>query len=187
MKAEKEGKMVKKISLFCVAVALCVFLAQPVFAASSDTVTISVTVSSTLGVDITEGTLSLGSVGVGTTTTSPTGVTITNTGSGANETYELSLTNPTGWTASQTAAGVDTYMLCAAFDTVGTSISWSAANDALSTTPVACSATKFAGNATGLSVPYNIARKLWFQFKAPTQSSITTLQAITLTVTAVAG
>jgi len=178
--------MARKIGLFCMAVAICVFMAQPVFAASTDTLAITVTVSSVLGVNITEGTLALGSVGAGGTVASPTGVTITNTGSGINETFQISVANPSGWTASQTAAGVDTYVLNAAFDSDGAGITWNPANHALSTTAVSSSATKFAGDATGVAVPYNAARKLWFQFKAPTQSSVTTQQSITLTVTAIA-
>jgi hypothetical protein len=78
-------------------------------------------------------------------------------------------------------------LMNAAFDADGAGITWSAANHALSTAPTSCSATKFAGDQTGLSVPYNSARKLWLQFKAPTSSTLTTQQTITLTITAVAG
>jgi len=53
--------------------------------------------------------------------------------------------------------------------------------------PVAASATKFAGDETGLSVAVSGARHLWFRFNAPTSTSVTTQQSITVTVTAAAG
>jgi len=110
------------------------------------------------------------------------GITITNDGSGLNETYALNLANPSGWTAS-TAAGVDTYVLNAAFDADGT-ITWLAANHALTTSPVASSATKFAGDQTGLSVAYGAGRELWFQLVPPTSTAQTGTKSITITITA---
>lgn len=178
--------MVKRIVLLCMIMIVGFLLNKAVFAASSDTLAITVTVSSTLGVSISESTIDFGSVGIGTTTQSTSGVTITNTGSGINETYELSLTNPSGWIASQTVADTDIYVLNAAFDGDGTGITWAEASHALSTTPMSSSLTKFAGDQNGLNVPYNETRELWFQFKSPTQSSVATQQTITLTVTAVA-
>ncbi|MCX5699189.1 MAG: hypothetical protein NTX01_05790 [Candidatus Omnitrophica bacterium] len=156
-------------------------------ATQSDTVAVKVTVTSTLSVNITEDTLALGSVAAGSTKVSTAAVTVTNNSSGINETYSLSLANPSGWTASQAAAGAETYVLDAVFDADGTGITWSEANYALSTTAVASSATKFAGDQTGVSVPYNAARKLWFQFKAPTATTVSTEQSIVVMVTAQAG
>jgi hypothetical protein len=156
-------------------------------AGTSDTVAVKVTISQTLSVNITEDTLQLGSVIPGGTTLSGTAVTVTNNGSGVNETYSLSLSNPSGWTASQTATGAETYILNTAFSNVIGGISWSLTNHALSITPTVCTASKFAGDQTGVSVPYNSARKLWFQFRAPTSTSVTTEQSITVTVTAQLG
>jgi hypothetical protein len=167
---------------------VCVFFAltASAFAAGSDSVTVKVKILSSLSVDITESALDLGSVNVGSTTVSGSGVTVTNTGSGVAETYSLSLSNPSGWTAGQ-AAGANAYVLNAAFDADGSAISWSAANDALTTTATTASATKFASDQTGLSVPQGAVRKLWFQFLAPTATDITTGQDITVTITAAAG
>lgn len=154
------------------------------YAAQSDTVAVKVTIAPTLSVSITEDTLSFGSVATSSATISGSGVTVLNNGSGINETYSLSLTNPSGWTASQTAVGVNTYVLNAAFSSSTAGITWSEANQALSATAVASSSTKFAGDQTGVTVPYNATRKLWFQFKAPTSSSVSTEQTIVVTVTA---
>ena len=179
--------MYKKISIGVLVAVLSFGFLPSAQAATSDTVAVKVTIASTLSVNITETEYQFGTVNAGSTTASSTGVTVTNNGSGINETYSLSLTNPSGWTASQTAAGANTYVLNAALSNLVTGITWSAANHALSTTPVVCSATKFAGDQTGVSVPYNATRKLWFQFLAPTTSTVATEQAITVTVTAQAG
>lgn len=112
------------------------------------------------------------------------GITITNNGSGVAETYSLNLTEPSGWTSSTTVAGADIYVLNAAFDSDGTGISWLAANHALTTSSVASDATKFAGDQTGLSVPYNATRELWFQLTPPTSTTQTGTKSIQITITA---
>lgn len=181
-----DKKFLRLVIVLLVSMLTCYAIPQ-VEAASTDSLAVKVTVTASISVSITEDTLSLGSVAAGSATASATGVTITNNGSGVNETYSLSLTNPSGWTASQSAAGNNIYVLNGALDADGTAITWSTTNHALSTTPVVCTATKFAGDQTGVSVPYNAARKLWFQFLAPTASSVATEQSITVTVTAQAG
>lgn len=178
-----DKKFLRLVVVLLVSMLTCYAIPQ-VEAAQSDSVAVKVTVNPSLSVSITEDTLSLGSVATGDTTVSSSAVTVTNNGSGINETYSLSLTNPSGWTASQTTTGVETYVLNTALDADGTGISWGEANHALSTTPVACSATKFVGDQTGVSVPYNATRKLWFQFKAPTATSVSSEQSITVTITA---
>lgn len=169
---------------YFLAFAILFLFASSVYAASSDSVTVKVTITPSISVNITESTLALGSIAAGSTKLSATAVTVNNDGSGISETYSLSLTNPSGWTASQTAAGSETYVLNAAFDADGAGITWSEANHALSTTATAASLTKFAGDQTGISVPYNSVRKLWFQFKAPTATSVSAEQSIVVTVTA---
>lgn len=154
-------------------------------AAPTDSLAVKVTVTPSISVSITEGTLMLGSVAAGGTKVSATAVTVTNDGSGVNETYSLSLANPAGtWTASQDAPGVEVYVLNAAFSDNVSGITWNVTNHALSTSAVVCSATKFAGDQTGISVPYNATRKLWFQFKAPTATTVSAEQDIVVTVTA---
>jgi hypothetical protein len=173
----------KKISIG-IAVVMALAVAVSAYAAQSDTLAVKVRITPSISVNITEAELVLGDVAASGTKTSTTGVTVTNNGSGANETYSVSLANPSTWTAVQDAAGVEKYVLNAAFDADGSSIVWDNTKHAISTAVVACSATKFAGDQTGINVPYNEARKLWFQFKAPTATSVTTEQSIVVTVTA---
>jgi len=175
-----------KLSLISMAVitALVSFFVPTANAAQSDTLNIRVTITPSISVNIVETELLLGSVNAGSATVSGGSVTVTNNGSGVNETYSLSLSDPSGWTASQTAAGVDTYVLNAAFSSAAGGIAWNESNHALSETLVASSVSKFAGDQTGANVPYNETRKLWFQFKAPTATGVSTEQAITITITA---
>jgi len=154
-----------------------------VFAAQSDSVAIKVTITPAISVNIAEDSLLLGSLAVGATKVSTTAVTVTNDSSGISETYSLSLANPSGWTAAS-ASGVETYVLNAAFSNNVAGITWAPADHALSTSAVAASASKFAGDQTGAGVPYNGTRKLWFQFKAPTATTVSTEQSITVTITA---
>lgn len=140
-----------------------------------------------LSVNVTDSEFSIGTVASDSETVSSIPLIVTNNGSGANQTYSLGVINPVGWNISQTAPGANTYVLSAAFDADGSGINWSNAEHALSTTAVACSSTKFAGDQTGASVPYNQTRKLWFQFKAPTSTTVSGEQKITITITANAG
>ncbi len=156
-------------------------------AAQTETIAVKVTVSPSISISVSSSSISLGLLSAGATKVSTSAITVTNNGTGVNETYSLSLTNPTGWTASQTAAGAEIYALCAAFSNVDTGIVWGMTNHALSTIPVACSTTKFAGDQNGVAVAYNATRKLWFQFKAPTSTVVNTEQNISVVITAQAG
>lgn len=158
-------------------------MAGPAFAGVSDTIAVKVTIAPSLSVNIADDALALGSMAIGETKVSASGITVTNDGSGITETYSLSLTNPSGWTAAQ-APGSETYALSAAFSDSVSGISWNAANHAISTSSVAASSTKFAGDQTGANVAYNEGRKLWFKFEAPTATTVQTEQSIIVTITA---
>jgi hypothetical protein len=85
-------------------------------------------------------------------------------------------------------SAAEEYALLAEFNSAApTAGSFTYANFALSTSPVAASATKFAGDQTGLSVAVSATRKLWFRFNAPTSTSVTSQQSVTVTLTAAAG
>ena len=184
---EEMSKKLLKLSMVLVVALLICYCLPKAEAAQSGSVAVKVTVTPSISVNIAETNLSFGSVAAGSTSVSTGAVTVTNDGSGVNETYSLSLGDPAGWTASQIAAGVETYILNAAFSSVASGISWDVTKHALSTTPVACIATKFNGDQTGVSVPYNGIRNLWFQFKAPTATAVTTEQNIAVTITVQAG
>jgi len=134
------------------------------------------------------GSIAFGTVTAGSENVSSSGSTVTNDGN-VSETLSLSLTNPATWTAVQAApSAAEEFALLAKFSSSApTPASFAYADHALSTTSVGSSATKFAGNQTGLSVAAGKTRSLWFRFNAPTSTSVTTQQTITVTVTAAAG
>ena len=182
------------ITVLAVLFLLPAYIAQ---AALSDSVKVKVKIAPSISVDITETELPIGDpvagIPPGSVTPSATGVTVKNNGSGVKETYSLSLVNPTSptnqvvWTAMQDPQDTvrdEKYVLNAAFDADGANITWDNTKHALSTSAVACSATKFAGDQNGVAVPYNETRTLWFQFKAPTATTATGTQEISVIVTA---
>ena len=170
------------------AIAGLMLLATAPMAWAANPATISVTVTiQNLSVSAT-GPIAFGTVTTSSSTVSGAASTVTNDGN-VTETFSLSLTNPGSWTAVQAApSAAEEYALLAQFNSSApTSGSFTYANHALSTTSVASSGTKFAGDQTGLSVAAAATRGLWFRFDAPTSTAVTTQQTITVTVTAAAG
>ena len=103
----------------------------------------------------------------------------------SQETVLLDVVNPGGWTAVTTEARPFTnkYVLAAIFNgqsPLPTDGDYTLPDDALTTTPAIASATKFAGNSTGVNItPYSLtgdARFLFLRFYAPdtTSSNATT-------------
>ena len=170
-----------------VGLAIClvlVFCASAVYAANPATIDVTVTIQN-LSLTTT-GPIAFGVVLVSTTTVSTSASTVTNDGN-TTETYDLKLTNPGGWTATSGAPGSETYRLSAQFNVAQpTAVSFDADHD-LTTADQTSSATIFAGDQTGLSVAASAARSLWFKFEAPTSTTVTTQQSITVTLTAAAG
>ena len=153
---------------------------------AANTASFNVTISIAAAADITVvagGPVDFGVKSVNSSAVSTAPVTIKNTGSGSTETYSLNLTDPTVWKSVITAPGFDQYRLSAAFDNAGTGITWGA-NQALTTTSVAASATQFAGNQSGLAVPYNSQVSIWLKMETPTGTSSPSQKTIAVTITA---
>lgn len=164
---------------------LLVFYASVIHAANPATINVTVTIQN-LSVSAT-GPIAFGTVAASSVTVSTDSSHVVNDGNVA-ETYSLDLTNPGGWTAVQAAPAAEQYCLSAQFNSSEpTAASFTYTNEALSTTTTACSATKFAGDQTGLSVEVDGARYLWFKFEAPSSTTVATEQTIVVTITASAG
>lgn len=179
----------KKIVPFFIRGIICflalVFWNSTIQAANPATINVTVTIQN-LSVSAT-GPIAFGTVTASSVTVSTDSSRVVNDGN-VTETYSLMLTNPAGWTAVQAAPASEQYCLSAKFNSSKpTSVSFTYADHALSTTSTACSASKFAGDQTGLSVAVSGARYLWFKFEAPTSTTVTTQQTIVVTVTAAAG
>ena len=161
------------------------FWVSSIQAANPATVNVTVTIQN-LSVTA-SGPIAFGTVTASSVTVSSDSSHVVNDGN-VTETYSLDLTDPGGWTAVQAAPAAEQYCLSAQFNSSEpTPASFTYADHALSTTTTACSATKFAGDQTGLSVGVSGARYLWFKFEAPTSTTVTTEQTIVVTITASAG
>lgn len=179
--------LLQKLSRFAVLqLALAFSLATLAHAGNPATISVTVTIQN-LSVS-TSGPIAFGTVVAGSQTVSSSSSTITNDGNIA-ETFSLSLTNPSTWTAVQQApSAAEEYALLAQFSSSAPAAgSFTFANHALSSTSASSSATKFAGDQTGVSVAASGSRSAWFRFNAPTSTGVTTQQNITVTVTASAG
>ena len=165
-------------------ICLLALVLSPLSIQAGNPATINVTVTiQNLSVSVT-GPIAYGTVTAGSATVSTDSSHVVNDGN-ITETYSLNLTNPGGWTAVQAAPGAEEYCLSAQFNgSQPTAVSFAYADHALSTTPAASSATKFAGDQTGLSVAASAARYLWLKFEAPTSTTVTTEQIIVVTITA---
>ena len=153
-------------------------------AANPATINVTVTIQN-LSVSA-SGPIAFGTVTASSVTVSSDSSHVVNDGN-VTETYDLKLTDPGGWMATSGAAGSETYRLSAQFNgSQSTDVSFDGDHD-LTTSDQTCSATIFAGDQTGLSVPATEARYLWFKFEAPTSTSVTTEQTIVVTITAAAG
>ncbi|MDI6735566.1 MAG: S8 family serine peptidase [bacterium] len=138
---------------------------------------------------ITSKTLGFGQLGLGQIiqSSSTTRFKVTNNGNIAED-FTLNLTNPATWTAGS-SAGDEVYVLKGLFvgsgdSPTGMHFVW---DDVIDTSVQPASSTKFgdlAMPANGASVPVNASRYLWFQFQAPTSTTVTTQQGITVTISA---
>ena len=170
------------LSLSLILLALAILTAE---AANPATITVTVTVQN-LSVSA-SGPVAFGAVTAGSNTVATDSSRVTNNGN-VPETYSLSLTNPPGWTAAWEPMGPEQYCLEAIFNsTQPVEGDFAHVSDALRTTPDVCTATRFAGDQTGVSVAAGATRNLWLYFEAPESTSVTTQQTIVVTVTAAAG
>ena len=174
----KEKPLVAAMAILAFAL---VMPANQVLAAQSDTVTITVTISQTIGVEITESAYDFGTLSSGATAVSTSWLTVTNTGTGINETYSLSCSDTADWTCGS-SPGNEIFVLSAKFNSI--SPASFGANDILSTTPVAADGTLFAGDETGADVPHTEVRHLWLQLQTPTTTASSAQQSTVLTITA---
>jgi len=163
-------------------------------AAPSVGVTVRVTITSALDITLVSGALiDFGTRDPGAeASVATTSTVIRNTGSGINETYKMYATSPSGWTAGATPAH-NTYVLKAAFhgsqpaagafDTNTNTLGEGSGNElTASATVLTIDATQ-----TGLSVPYNAERTIWYKFQPPATSSLSGAQDVTVTITAIGG
>ena len=148
---------------------------------------------STLSIFIGSSSYDFGAVIKGSTTTATGSITVTNNGT-VNERYSVHLTAPIGWTCvTDTAPGAEEFRMCGNFQTATAQSSHfdigGSFSDAIGTIQRLCSTGDFGKDdegegVKGYNVPPTQDRYLWFRFEAPTSTSLTTQQTITVTITA---
>lgn len=177
--------MKKYLWMIIGAISLMMAVSAPAFAATTANINVTISISASADITVTPaGPIDFGIKGINSSAISASAIVIKNTGSGSAETYSLSLTDPlVAWKSVTTTPGFDQYRLSAAFATTGTAITW-VTSQALTTTPVAASATQFAGDQTGLSVAYNDSRNLWLKLETPNGTSSPAQKTIAVTITA---
>jgi len=139
-----------------------------------------------LGISVEPTQFDLGPLAVNNSSYTISAVSVTNTGN-VNETYSLntSTSNPAGWNPSTSAPGQNIFVLNTQFNSVKPSTeTFVEANHALTTSPVSCTGTKFAGNETGVSVAPNAVKHLWFELRTPTVVGTFDEQTFGVTITA---
>jgi len=167
-----------------------------VMAASTDTITIKVTCTTDIQVEITETEYQFGTLDAAATSVSTYGVTVKNTSSSNQEDWSLTMTEPADWTMVTYGTPLqDQYKLQSQFSDAQPG-SWTDGDHSLTTNSVSCDPNRF-GNGTvaqcGEDVQNQAAgdndRLLWFRIEMP--DGITagneSEQEITVTVTAILG
>ncbi|MCK5534982.1 fibronectin type III domain-containing protein, partial [bacterium] len=148
---------------------------------------------STLSIFIGSSSYDFGAVIKGSTTTANSSITVTNNGT-VNERYSLHLTAPAGWACvTDTVPGAEEFRMCGNFQTATAQSSHfdigGSFSDAIGTIQRLCSTGDFGKDdegegVKGYNVPPTQDRYLWFRFEAPTSTSLTIQQTITVTITA---
>lgn len=168
----------------CVAAFVALIISPGVDAANPANINVTVTVQS-LSVSA-SGPIAFGTVTAGSSTVASDSSHVINDGN-ITETYSINLADPGGWTAVQAAPGAEEYVLSVMFNSGQPLVGdFTYADHALTTSSVASSGAKFAGDQTGLSVSASGIRYIWFKFEAPSSTAVTAQQTIVVTVTAAA-
>lgn len=154
----------KKLLLAVTVAAFVLSIAATGYAGPSGTVDVLVTIDKTISIDVIGGPIDLGSIGVGETAFSSSAITVTNDGSGVDETITVAVIDPAGWTAG--GPGPDQYKLSIQVSADGLGPTW--------LLPASVSET----------LAYGEAKKLWLKFESPTTTAVTSQQTIQVTINA---
>jgi hypothetical protein len=180
----------RKIILVLTAVGL-LSLARADLVSAASTADITVTVTCRLiSVGVTPSSYAFGTVNELSETVASTSIGISNNGN-VNEDFELKLTNPAGWTAIQSGTPSTDQFICGGIfkSTAATTADYVDSEDMISTSYVEATANIFALNSgdageKGYSVAAAGSRYLWLYFFAPSLTTVSTQQSITVTIRA---
>ena len=163
--------------------ALVVSLAICGLASAATTATVSITVTiQSLGVSVDTPTWAIGTIAAGADAQNNPAVVITNTGNVAED-FSLARTKAAAWTVGTTITGniAETDVLAARLVASQPAVGVYVNGDViLTSTTFADGATKF-GNG-GFNIAASGTQNMWMLFRAPSSTTATTQQTITLTV-----
>ena len=159
-------------------------------AGSSDTMTLTVTVTAALDVTIYATTYDFGTVALNSTSISTTSTAVRNTSSNAVETYNLKVSaGSSGWTIADSTGTKDYVRIQAIWNTSQPASITDGTSYNLDIAGKTCDGTLFAGNEThkGKSVDPNDQELLWFKLWTPSSTSTEGTKTFYLTITASLG
>jgi hypothetical protein len=172
-----------KISRVAVGMAVAMALGNGAEAAQTANATVLASVSAVLSVALAGAPSNFNPVAAASVTVGNAAIVATNDGSGITETYEVSIADPADWT-SAAAAGSDVFAMSGKFNALAPLAGSYGATHLLTTSPVLSSITQFAGDQSAVNVAHLATRNFWLRFSAPTITSFTAVQSITVVVTA---
>ncbi|MBL0057910.1 MAG: hypothetical protein IPP35_02040 [Elusimicrobia bacterium] len=176
-----------------IATAVLVLFGWAVFAskaqaATTDNMTVTVTIGGALDINLVEATYDFGSQGINITTVSATGVTAQNSSTALTEDWQINASTFTAnWNLTTAAPGPDTVRLSAQLAAVRPAVgggTWSVF-DILTSYQNLTSSAFTDGTSNGNDVPAAGSRTLWFKLETPTTTSSSNVQTLTVTVQAV--
>ena len=181
--------MRKMIFVLLVVGLLGLWTVESVDAADTATITVTVTCRS-LGVTVSPTTWAIPGVVELNSINLSTAFTVTNTGN-AQQDFRLNAANSADWTIGATP-GSNIFRMSAIFKDTAPLATDFIANDDLTTAAVTATAAIFCIDADlpavkGYDVLAAATRNLWLRFQAPTATTATVSQSITVTITAIAG
>jgi len=169
---------------------MVVGMVSVVRAGSSDTMTLTVSVTAALDVTIHATDYDFGSVALNSTTISTTSTAVKNSSSNAVETYQLKVSaGVSGWTIADSTGTKDNVRIQAIWNTAQPASITDSTSYNLDGAGKTCNGTNFAGDAThdGKSVDPGDEEKLWFKLWTPSSTTTEGQKKFYLTITASLG
>jgi len=172
----------KKLLILTVAVALVGLFSMQL--ANAAELSVTVTVLGEAGFSLNPASWAIGSISPGAVVAMDTPILIDNTGT-LTQTFSLGVTGSV-WTSGGTIGNVDHNKFVMATKLLGTGVAAPLSGDyvdgdVLYSSARACDGTIFGGG--GLNAEPSVDLNMWLLFQAPTSTSTTTQQAITVNVT----
>ncbi len=183
----KKQRNLERLLMGLAIAALCVVVpgrGRKADAAGTANISIRVTVAPSLSLSVDKNDYDFGNMPVNTTSISTSAIVVTNDSAGRTQDYQINGSSTANWTIAS-ANGVNQFQLRALLNSVKpVDADFTAVLSTLSATVANMSAANYGGNQNGNGVNSGSTRNLWFRIQTPTETSYSTEQTITMTLTA---